>query len=51
MIRYSIQPRDQTFVIKSYGFLSFVKILSNCTGKNVSKYLSGKCSQGTSWSC
>ena len=43
-MRYSAQPRDQTFV-KVYGFLSFVKNMGKNIGKNVSKNLSGKYSQ------
>ena len=40
-MRYSAQPRDQTFV-KVYGFLSFIKNMGKNIGKNVSKNLSGK---------
>ena len=44
MICYSVQPRDHIFV-KSYGFLSFAKNISENVGKNISKNLCGKYSQ------
>ena len=44
MTRYSVQPRDLTFV-KSYGFLSFAKNMGKNIGKNISKNLSSKYSQ------
>ena len=37
---YSVQPTDRIFA-KVYGFLSFTK--NTC--KNISKHVSGKCSQ------
>ena len=40
-MRYSVQPRDRTFV-KSYGFLSFVKNMGKNIGKNISKNYSPK---------
>ena len=40
MTRYSVQPRDR-ILVKGYGFLSFAKNM----GKNISKNVSGKCSQ------
>ena len=39
MTRYAVQSRDQIFV-KSYGFLSFARIMGN-----ISKHLSSKYSQ------
>ena len=36
MMRYLVQPRDQTFV-KGYGFLSFAKNMGRNIGKNISK--------------
>ena len=44
MTRYSVQPRDRTFV-KGYGFLSFAKNMGKTIVKNISKSLSGKYSQ------
>ena len=44
MTRYSIQPRDQTFV-KGYAFLSFAKNMGKCIGKNISKNVSDKYSK------
>ena len=41
MTRYSIEPRDQTFV-KVYGFLYFAGNMNKNIGKNISKSLSGK---------
>ena len=41
MTRYSVKPRDRTFV-KDYGFLSFAKNIGKSTGKSISKNLSGK---------
>ena len=41
MTRYSVEPRDWTFV-KGYGFLSFAEIMGKNIGKNISKSLSGK---------
>ena len=43
-MRYSIQPRDWTF-IKGYGLLSFDKNMGKNTGKKISKTLTGKYSQ------
>ena len=43
-MRYSVQPRDRTFV-KGYGFLSFAENMGRNIGKNISKNLSGKYSQ------
>ena len=40
-MRYSVQPRDRTFV-KGYGFLSFSKNMGKNIGKNISKTLNGK---------
>ena len=44
MTRYSVQPIDPVLV-KGYGFLSFVKNMSKDIGKNITKNLTGKCSQ------
>ena len=44
MARYSVQPRDRTFV-KGYGFLPLAKNMDKSIGKNISKNLSGKYSQ------
>ena len=44
MIRYSVQPRDRTFV-KDNGFLSFAKNMGKNISKNISKILSGKYGQ------
>ena len=44
MTRYSVQPRDQTFV-KTYGCLSAAKNLGKKYGKNICKNLRGKYSQ------
>ena len=41
MTRYSVQPRDSTFV-KGYEFLSFAKNMAKSIGKNLSKSLCGK---------
>ena len=41
MMRYSIEPRDQTFE-KGYGFLSFAKNMSKNIGKDMSKNLNSK---------
>ena len=41
MAHFSVQPRDRIFV-KSYGFLSFAKIMGKNIGKNISKNLNGK---------
>ena len=41
MTRYSVQPRDWTFV-KGYEFLSFAKNMAKSIGKNLSKSLCGK---------
>ena len=41
MTRYSVQPKDQTFV-NGYGFLSFAKNMGKNIGKNISKNLSSK---------
>ena len=41
MTHYSVQPKDRMFV-KSYGFLSFTKIMGRNIGKNISKNLSSK---------
>ena len=35
-MRYSVQPRDWTFV-KGYGFFSFAKDMGKNVGKNISK--------------
>ena len=43
-MRYSIEPKDQTFA-KNYGFLLFAKNKGKNLGKNISKKLSGKYSQ------
>ena len=43
-MRYSVQPRDRTF-LKGYGDLPFAKIINKNIGKNFSKNLSGKCSK------
>ena len=39
MMRYSVQPRERTFV-KGYEFLSFAKHMGKDIGKNISKNLS-----------
>ena len=44
MTRYSTEPRDLVFV-KSYGFLSFTKIISKNIGENISTKLNAKYSQ------
>ena len=44
MMRYSVQPRERTFV-KGYEFLSFAKRMGKDIGKNISKNLSGINSQ------
>ena len=44
MRRYSIQPRDQTF-LKFNGFFTFAKNNGKNIGKNITKNLSGKYSQ------
>ena len=44
MMRYSLQPRDRTFV-KGYGYLTFAKNMGKNIGKHLSKNLSGKYSQ------
>ena len=44
MMRYSVQPRERTFV-KGYEFLSFAKRMGKDIGKNISKNLSGIYSQ------
>ena len=44
MTRCSVQPRHRIFV-KGYGFLSFVRNITENIGKNVSKSLSSKYSQ------
>ena len=36
MMCYSVQPRDQIFVI-GYGFLSCAKNIGNNIGKNITK--------------
>ena len=41
MTRYSVQPKDQTFV-KGYRFLSFAKNMGKNIGKKISKNLSEK---------
>ena len=41
MMRYSIEPRDQTFE-KGYEFLSFAKNMSKNIGKDMSKNLNSK---------
>ena len=43
-MRYSLQPRDRTFV-KGYGYLTFAKNMGKNIGKHLSKNLSGKYSQ------
>ena len=43
-MRYSVQPRERTFV-KGYEFLSFAKNMGKNIGKNISKNLSNKYSQ------
>ena len=50
MTHYSVQPRDRIFV-KGYRFFSFTKNMGKIIGKYISKNLSSKCSQETSWSC
>ena len=42
MMHDSVQHRDQIFVKKGYGFLSFAKNMGKNIGKNVSKNLSSK---------
>ena len=44
MISYSVQSSGQLFV-KGYAFLSFAKKVSENSGKNITKNLSGKYSQ------
>ena len=44
MINYSVQSRGQLFV-KGYAFLSFAKKVSENSGKNITKNLSGKYTQ------
>ena len=44
MIRYSVKPRDGTFV-KGYGFSYVAKNMSKNICKNISKIWSGKYSQ------
>ena len=44
MTRYSVQPRDRTFV-KGYEFSSFAKNMGKNIGNNIIKSLSGKYSQ------
>ena len=44
MTRYSVQPRDRTFV-KGCEFLSFAKSMGGNVGKNISKNVSGKYSK------
>ena len=44
MTRYSVQPRDRTFV-KGYGFFAFPKNMGKNIGQNISKNLSSKYSQ------
>ena len=41
MTRYSVQPRDWTFV-RGYKFLSFAKNMAKYIGKNLNKNLCGK---------
>ena len=41
MTRYSIHPRDVTFV-KGYGYLFFAKNRSKNIGKDISSILRGK---------
>ena len=41
MTRYSVEPRDWTFV-KVYGFLSFAENMGKNIAQNISKSLSGK---------
>ena len=44
MTRYSVQPRDQTFV-KSYRILTFAKNIGKNNGRNTSRNLSSKYSR------
>ena len=44
VMRYSVQPRDPTFV-KGWVFLSFAKNIGKNVGKNISKNLRTKYSQ------
>ena len=44
MMRYSVQPRDRTFV-SDYGFLSFVGNMDKNLDENISKNLSSKYNQ------
>ena len=43
-MRYLVQPKDSIFV-KCYGSLSFAESMVRNIGQNISKNLSGKCSQ------
>ena len=43
---YSIYPRDWIF-LKGYEFLFFAKNMGKSWGKNISKNMSGKCSQNS----
>ena len=45
MIRYSVQPRDQSFV-KSNRFLSFAKNMGGNVGKDISKNLNSSSKYG-----
>ena len=44
MMRYSVPPREKTFV-KGYEFLSFARNISKSIGKNINKNFSGEYSQ------
>ena len=44
MTRYSVQPRDQTF-IKSYRISTFAKNIGKSNGRNTSRNLSSKYSK------
>ena len=44
MTRYSVQPRDRTYV-KGYEFLSFAESMGGNVGKNIRKNVSGKYSK------
>ena len=44
MTRYSIEPKDQTFV-NVHGFLSYATNMSKNISKNIHKNLNGKFSQ------
>ena len=44
MTHYSVQPRDR-IILKSYGFLFFVRNKGQNIGENTSKNLSSKYSQ------